>query len=319
MINKLKSEIIKSHKNKRINVFFLFLLFAFIILIFTKLSKTYTNTLGFSVVKQDVPQEFIILNDSVQLNITLKTHGFKWLKYAFSEPKITIDFSKDVYKKEGVFVWYKSAAYLNNTQFGKEVEILNIEPDTLTFKYGINQVKKVPVVVKAQLNFSPGYNSPNPVVVEPDSLVVVGPNVLVSKINEIETEAQVFNEVRSDINKIVKLKLPKNSSDLKFSVNTVTLKAGVEKFTEGNLSVPITIINKPKNLELKYFPKSVNVRYNVSLSNYDKITTKDFKVVCDYSKLNNNQTVLIPELVQQPNLVKNAKINRQRVEFIIVK
>lgn len=319
MINKLKSEIIKSHKNKRINVFFLFLLFAFIILIFTKLSKTYTNTLGFSVVKQEVPQEFIILNDSAKLNITLKTHGFKWLKYAFSEPKVTIDFSKDVYKKDGVFVWHKSAAYLNNTQFDKEVELLNISPDTLTFTYGINQVKKVPVVVKAQVNFSPGYNSPNPVAVEPDSVVVVGPNILVSAINNIETEARAFNEIRSNLNESVKLKLPKNASDLKFSVNTVNLKVEVEKFTEGTLSLPITIINKPKNLELKYFPKTVNVRYNVSLSNYDKIRIKDFKVVCDYNKLDKNQTVLVPELVAKPSLVKNAKINRQRVEFILVK
>lgn len=319
MINKLKSEIIKSHKNKRINVFFLFLLFAFIILIFTKLSKTYTNTLGFSIVKQEVPQEFIILNDSAKLNITLKTHGFKWLKYAFSEPKVTIDFSKDVYKKDGVFVWHKSAAYLNNTQFDKEVELLNISPDTLTFTYGINQVKKVPVVVKAQVNFSPGYNSPNPVAVEPDSVVVVGPNILVSAINNIETEARAFNEIRSNLNESVKLKLPKNASDLKFSVNTVNLKVEVEKFTEGTLSLPITIINKPKNLELKYFPKTVNVRYNVSLSNYDKIRIKDFKVVCDYNKLDKNQTVLVPELVAKPSLVKNAKINRQRVEFILVK
>ncbi|KJD34563.1 hypothetical protein PK35_01910 [Tamlana nanhaiensis] len=319
MIKKLKSEIIKSHKNKRINVFFLFLLFALIILIFTKLSKTYTNTLGFTVVKKDIPQEYIILNDSIKLNITLKTHGFKWLSYVFNEPKITIDFTKDVYKKDGVFVWHKSAAYLNSTQFDKEVEILNISPDTLTFKYGINQVKKVPVTTNVQLNFSPGYNSPNAITIVPDSVVVVGPNILVSAINNIETEARTFNDIRSNLNESVKLKLPKNASDLKFSVNTVNFKAEVEKFTEGTLSIPITIINKPKNLELKYFPKTVNVRYNVSLSNYDKITTKDFKVVCDYNKLDKNQTVLVPELVAKPSLVKNAKINRQRVEFILVK
>lgn len=319
MIKKLKSEIIKSHKNKRINVFFLFLLFAFIILIFSKLSKTYTNTLAFEINKKNVPDEYIILNDSAKLNITLTTHGFKWLKYLTSQPKITIDFSKDVYKENGVFVWNKSASFLNNTQFSSEVELLNISPNKLTFKFDVNQVKKVPVLVKANINFVPGYNTANSIIAEPDSVTIIGPNVIVSKIKAIETQPSSFKEIRSNLNEEVKLKLPENTADLKFSAKTVKLKADVEKFTEGNLGIPVTIINKPKNVTLKYFPKSVNVQYSVSLSNYSEVTVKDFKVVCDYSKLNTKQPFLIPELVKQPSIVKNAKINQQRVEFIQIK
>ena len=89
-MEKLTSNIIKSFKNKRINVFILFLFFAFVILMFTKLSKEYTNTIAFEVEKVNVPQENIILNDSTKINITLKTHGFKWLTYYWSKPKIKV-------------------------------------------------------------------------------------------------------------------------------------------------------------------------------------------------------------------------------------
>ena len=319
MIKKIKSEIVKSIKNKRINVFFLFLFSAFIILIFTKLSKEYTNTLAFEIEKLNVPQENIILNDSVKLNITLKTHGFKWLKYYVSQPKIKVDFSKDVSKKDGVFVWNKSKAYLNNTQFDKQVELLNISPETLTFRYGINLVKKVPVKVNAEVNFNPGYNMSSKLVSEPDSIVIVGPNILVSKIDFLETEKIILNEVRSDISKSTTLKLPENKSDLNFSNNEVILKAKVEKFTEGTLQIPITIINKPKNITVKYFPKTVNVSYYVSLSDYNSITNNSFKVVCDYNKISDNQSFLIPEFIKTPEKVKNAKISQQRIEFIITK
>ena len=104
MIKSIKSQILASIKNKRINVFLLFLLSAFVILIITKLSKEYTNTIPFEVEKLNVPQEYVILSDSVKLNITLKTHGFNWLNYYMSKPKIKVDFSKDVYKDGNVFV-----------------------------------------------------------------------------------------------------------------------------------------------------------------------------------------------------------------------
>ena len=139
MIKTLKSHLLSSIKSKKINVFLLFLVSAFIILIFNKLSKEYTNTLVFSIDKEHVPLEHVILNDSSNvLAITLKTHGFKWLSYYMSNPKVSIDFAKDVYRKDSAYVWHKSIKYLGNTQFDDQVELLNISPDTLFFKYGVN-------------------------------------------------------------------------------------------------------------------------------------------------------------------------------------
>ena len=139
-------------------MFLLFLLLAFVILMFTKLSKKYTNTFVFKIEKINVPQEDIILNDSIPLNITLKTNGFKWFSYYFSKPKIKIDFSKDVTKKDSVFIWNKSRAYLANTQFDKNVEVLNISPETLLFRYGINMVKKVPVKLNSNIKYGLGFD-----------------------------------------------------------------------------------------------------------------------------------------------------------------
>ncbi|WP_346882089.1 YbbR-like domain-containing protein [uncultured Algibacter sp.] len=319
MIHSIKTKISVSIKNKKINVFFFFLISAFVILIFTKLSKNYTNTMVFEIEKINVPLENILLNDSIKLDVTLKTHGFKWLKYYVSKPKIKIDFSKDVYKHKNVFVWSKPIAYLSNTQFSKQVELLNITPDTLLFRYGVNLVKKVPVKLNATINYSHGYDLANSMVVQPDSVEVIGPNQLVDKISFVETENLVLNNIRTDVMVNTKLKLPSNQLDIKFSETDVNIKAKVEKFTEGTLQVPVTIINAPRHIELKYFPKKVSVSYYVSLNNFDAIKNKDFKVICDYSKTSDNQSFLLPELTKVPKLVKNAKISQQRIEFIITK
>ena len=318
-MKKIKADIIASFKNKRINVFILFLLSAFVILIFTKLSKQYTKTIPFEIEKLNVPQENVILNDSITLNITIKTHGFKWLKYYFYKPKIKIDFSNDVHKKEDVFVWNKSKSFLNNTQFDKQVELLSITPDPITFRYGINMVKKVPVILNTDIKFSPGFNMSGSLFSEPDSVIVVGPKILITEISALETEFVTLNDIRADVSEIVKLKLPKTTSDVKFAYDQIVLKGQVEKYTEGTLKIPISVINVPVNTKIKYFPKVVSVSYYVSLSKFSTITTKDFKVVCDFNKTNKNQSFLIPEIVNYPETIKNARIGQQRIEFIITK
>lgn len=315
----LKAYVIAWFKNRKINVFFLFLIFSFVTLIFNKFSKQYTNTIGFGIEKINVPQEILILNDSVKLNVTLKTHGFNWLKYCFSKPKIKIDFSEDVYKKEHLFIFNKSKSYLNNTQFAKQVELLNISPDTIAFRYGINTVKKVPVVLNTVINFSPGFDMPNKIIAKPDSITVVGPDVLVSGINELHAESLTLNKVRTNINKSVKLRLPKNTPNLKFSASEIVLQGAVEKFTEGTLKVPVLLVNAPKNAKVKYFPKVVSVSYYVSLKNFNSILPKHFKVVGDFSGIDENQTFFIPKLESKPNAVKNVRIGQKRVEYILVK
>tara|TARA_R110002050_G_scaffold36172_5_gene90843 strand:+ start:6875 stop:7840 length:966 start_codon:yes stop_codon:yes gene_type:complete len=319
MIKNLKTKILAGIRNKKINVFFLFLLMSFIILIFSKLSKEYTNTLTFGIDKVNIPQKYVILNDtSAKLEITLKAYGFNWLKYYFSKPKITIDFKKDVQKQNGFFEWNKSNIFLHsNAEFGSQVSLINVSPDKLIFKYDTNLVKKVPVILNADISFKPGYNIFKNYTIEPDSIDVIGPNDLVSQIKQIKTEEVVLKDVNSNILKSIKLKLPKDNKDLIFSKSEVTLKGTVERFTEGTLKVPINIINVPDGMRVKYFPKVINVIYYTSLKNYKDITAKDFKVVCDYQKSSNTQSFLLPELIKITDKVKTAKINPQHIEFII--
>jgi len=318
MIKTLKSHLLSSIKSKKINVFLLFLLSAFIILIFNKLSKDYTNTIVFTIKKEHVPLEHVILNDSTNvLAITLKTHGFKWLNYYMSKPEVKIDFSKDVYRKDSVYVWHKSIKYLANTQFEDQVELLNIAPDTLYFKYGVNLKKKVPVKLKSNIDFALGYDISGDYKLKPDSVTVIGPDVLVSKLEFIETKEITLADVKTNIIKNLGLNTV-NKSNLIFSTELVTLNAKVEKFTEGKLKVPVEVINIPEGLKIKYFPKEISVSYYVSLSHFNSVTVKDFKVVCDYNNVVKTST-LIPELVSIPEQVKNAKINQQLIEFIITK
>ncbi|WP_299782537.1 YbbR-like domain-containing protein [uncultured Formosa sp.] len=315
----IKSRFLKFVKSKKINIFTLFLLLSFTILVLNKLSRTFTNTITFSVKTINLPETYVVLNDSNQkLNITFKTYGFKFLRYYISKPDLILDYNDKLHLTDSSFAWSSHRSYSKiNEQFDKDIDIVSVLPDTLVFKYDENATKDVPVVLQKNIKFSPGFDVLNGVSMTPDTVHIVGPEKIVNNIKSIKTLPLELEDVHLDIDQKIGLELPKANKLITFSHNKVHLSAKVEKFTEGTFNIPVTIKNVPPNLSLKFYPKSVSVSFYTNLSGFNQVQAKDFKVECDYEKHVDNQSYLVPELVAQPEAVKSAKIIHQKVEFII--
>lgn len=312
--SKLKSFI----KTKKINVFLLFLFLSFLILLLSKLSRSYTNTMAFNIKKVNVPEAHIVLNDSNnKLDITFKTYGFKWLRYYLQKPSISIDFEKDVIKNDSNYIWTRKRGFPNiNAQFDKNVDLINVSPDTILFKYGAHAIKMIPVRVLTDIKYSPGYDLLGKLSAEPDSVRLIGPSILLEQIESINTDTLKLVDVRANIDLKLNLKTPENT-DIKVSTHVIQLKGNVEKFTEGVLKIPLDVKNIPGDIRIKYFPKVVNISYYTSLVYFDSIRAQDFKVECDFSKITSDVSFLIPEITKSSEHVKNVKIDQNRIEFII--
>lgn len=322
MVAYLKSKIRSSFKSKKINVFLLFLLFSLVVLIFLKLSSTYTKTIRFQVNRLNVPENYVILNEQGQaLNLSLRTSGFNLLKYYYKNPQIDMDFNKGMTLKDSAYYWVKNKGFSAvNEQFAKDVEIMSITPDTLRFRFDVNAVKKVPIESHVKLNFQPGYDLLNDLKLSPDSIKVIGPEILVSKIKTIKTDSLVINNIHANVDKEVGLKLPENKEqNMVFSHSKVVVTAEVEKFTEGHLKLPVNVINVPNDINLKYFPRKISVTYATSLSHFNAIKPSDFKITCDFNKVAEGTNYLVPEIVQKPDQVRHVKVSKQPIEFIILK
>ena len=91
----------------------------------------------------------------------------------------------------------------------------------------------------------------------------------------------------------------------------------VKKFTEGTKEIPVEIINVPKNISLKYFPKSIYISYYTSLENFNAIKKNDFRLICNYKDLKENSTFLTPVLTKTSEKAKSVRLHHEKVEFII--
>lgn len=320
MLNSLKSKVLKSIKNKKLHVFGLFFLLTFAFLTLTKLSKKYTENITLEITYINLPQNKIItLDNQPNCIAVVSDYGFNLLSYQFKKHSIKVDFKKDVSIRDGNYIWNATKnRFKIKSQLKKSTEVISLQPDTIKFPFESLSVKKVPVILNSKINFKIGYDILNYYILKPDSINVIGKASEVSQITKVETEMLNLKDVSDTINKTLLLK-KFDKSNLKFSSKSIKVTAKVEKFTEGTLEVPVTIINKPLDVTINYFPKEIEVSYYVSLNNYKNIKPLDFKVECDFTEIENtNKVFFVPKLVKSPDLVKNVRLKQNKVEFILL-
>ncbi|MCC1484807.1 CdaR family protein [Winogradskyella immobilis] len=309
-------------KGKAIKNFSVFLIAAFSFLLLTKLSNNYTEKLVFKVNLSNLKDEIVVLDDSSNtIEVFVKSKGFNLLKYTFYNPKpILLDGNKDVIKKGKTMSWGAlKNLHVIRENLGESFDIISITPDTLTFNFDILETKQVPIIFNNEINYALGYNVLGEIELSNDSVKLIGSQSHLKTISEIATNTLQLSEVKENIDQTLGLKLPENSN-IKIVPEEVNVKGVVKRFTEGNISVPIELINVPIGVKLNYFPKEVELSYYVDLEAYSSVKASDFKIVCDYKDLKDEeQRFLAIEISETSNLVKSTRLKQNRIQFIILK
>ena len=194
--------------------------------------------------------------------------------------------------------------------------MININPDSLVFRYDVNQVKKVPVKADLDVSFFQGFNTLDSVKVTPDSIKLIGPASLLKSIDFIKTKHKSFSDLKGNVDKPIQLVVDSISDEVKVESNMVQFHLEVSKFTEGIVTLPVTIVNVPEDVKINYFPKQITVKYATTINDFNSISEEDFKVECDYAN-SKNKSYLIPKIVASPKNVKNIRLQEQQIEFII--
>ncbi len=282
-----------------------------------KLSNQLSQTLQIKLIPTKLSTKEVLIEKTPNfVYVTIKTQGFNMLKYAFNDLAIEIDVTK-LEKDSSFYYWRtnpKELALLN--YFDSDVVVEAITPNMVSFLYDVQSLKKIPVVVRVTPEFALGYDLLNGLKSKPDSVTVVGPKVLLDSISNVFTSNLLLTDVKKDIDQTVALEIIPN---LNFLSKFVQVKGEVDKFTEGKLNVPVSVINLPDAVSLSIFPKEVPLVFYTNLSSYNSINATDFVVVCDYNRLDNSTNLLTPILESYPPTIKNASLLINKLEYVIKK
>ncbi len=261
-----------------------------------KLSQKYQENFNLFISFNNIPNgvEIVGKSDSI-INVMFEAQGFKLVslgKY-IKNAKTTIDFSTFLHNSRNqngkISIPINQIIEQYNTNFLKNVKIIQFFPDTLWVTYNEMLHKKLPVhpvfkFSEANVNIFAECNF------FPDSITITGQN------NKIDTLRYLITEP-IDIAKFVENEMinvnvinPIKDSKSHFSHQNVDVRLANENKIEFTFDIPIEKITD-KNYQ--YIPQqsNVNATFEIPLSNIHKICIDSFKVVMQPNEANNG---LIP-------------------------
>ncbi|MFD0932835.1 hypothetical protein ACFQ0R_09540 [Psychroflexus salinarum] len=308
-IDKLKT----NFKKRNYKAFFFFIGFTLLIWIFVQMSKVYDHEVKLLFQLEEIPQHIVIENETQSTLVQVKQTGFKILSINLFNSTLKLDFN-ELDSVQGGYIFHLEK---NKSRIARPLNVstseLEILQDSLYFNFFRLATKKLKIKPNFKVSFSRGYDSIKNFSFEPSYIEISGNDSILKDLEYISTERKNLKEVSDtlfgavDIQKI-------DSISINYSVETINYTLPVAKFTEGSFEIPIEVINTKVNEELVIFPKSVNVNFKTSLSNYEKIDESGFRVVAKYVP---DEDFMILELVKQPKLVKNVSLENYKVDYLI--
>jgi len=285
----------------------------------TKLSETNTQSIDLDIKLYNLEDEIVVLEDSLSSpQVTLRAKGFSLLKYMFMTSKtISVDAQNETSKRGKQLLWdIGNNKYQISQVFGNSVEILDIKPDTVYFAFDILSSKKVPVKLDNDISYASGFDVINELKLSKDSVKIIGSKRHLDTVRVIKTNKVTIDNVNSDISEQVTF--INSSRDIEILPKSLELNGVVKRFTEGKFSLPVNLINAPIGKKVNFFPKNIDLIYYVDVERFKNVKPEDFKVVCDFSRLNNaTQNNLELQIVKSSSFVKSSRLAQNRVEFII--
>ena len=289
---------------------------SFMIWVVTTLSEDYLREIPVSVQYINLPEDKAlteVLPDTWRIWAVAK--GTTLIKHSNFSPKtIVVDYNLHV--SNNVL-----EAEAQKQQFAKQLEdfaIKSIMPPVIYFRLEKKSKKVVPIEFMADIEMVQHFYQSEAPIITPDSMLIIGPVSIIDTLKTWKTQPLTLREVNKDYKGDIALQKPALAS-LQLSFERVTYWVKVVEFTEKRISVPISMLHLPQNTNIFPYPQKVNIKFQVSIEEFDEIGGDHFTVVSDFGKINVEQgEKLKVELLDTPPNIKNLSFSPQEIEYLII-
>jgi len=300
-------------KNTKVYLFFVILTSLFLVL--TKLSKDYKRVVKFPVIVTDVPVDKVIKSQSIDtVTITLTQSGFSDLVNTFGVKPWLASFTKmKTQERGGYFYSFEQDADLVTDLLFGAVDEVSIFPETFTVSFDTLSRKRVPIILNLTTSYAPGYGATDTLDYKPRSVEIVGPQSLLDTIKNVQSKTIALENVAGKIDEKVALIPPLEG--VVIGTDEIAVVQDIGKFTEISFELPITFKGF-KSEKTKVFPNFVELLCLVPLDKYEGITSADFQVIVDFSKLEEGKEYLSIEIEEKPESATNVRLSTTKVKVL---
>ena len=307
----------ESLKERKVQVFLLFLLVAFLLRVVSKLSETYTKQSHFWISYANQPDSiFIKPTTQDQIPVRLRASGFSFLGYTWRPKVVQIDLANISYRNRSYFVPRSDFQGQIEDQLSGSMQLLNIGVDTLFIDYIAVKEKQVPVTLTTAYQPAQNHLIDGSVRIEPEKVTLRGPASEIDTIQEISTTSTIHPELTDDFEFREALLLDENLEYTTLEPGSVTVSGTIYRFSEKIIEVPVTVLNLPPGTEIKTFPEQVKVLCRAKLERLKSLSAADFRATADYEQISSDQLLRV-SLQMQPEDIPSVQLLDTQLEFIL--
>ena len=309
--------------DRRLMVFLVCLAIATVFWFLNALNKEYTVDLSFPVKYTNLPNNKILANSPPD-HFTLKvnSYGFTILRHKLSMAFSPLVFNVNDFTGHRMESSENSKFRIGTRQFinrisgqvSNELQIIEIQPDSLYFEFDKIVRRKVKVKPNITYSLKQQYYVSGEISTDPDSVTVAGAESTLDTLQYVLTKKQHYKDLEKNIQRNVLLE---SYDNMTVDPKRVILKIPLEEYTEKNLSVPVHVTGVPDGVTIKLFPEKVKVSFLVGLSHFSEITDANFELTVPYSDIEEKKEILKVNLDLQPLNVLNVSVSPDQVEYLI--
>ncbi len=284
-------------KNYKIKI--VALIFAIVIWFFVVTENEYEDVIEVPVAVINTPPDKIILNDLPKVvKVKIKGTGKDLIALMVrTGARVNLDLF-DVEQKKTFHIEPRNVFLSRPLGAIQSSEI--IMPDSITVVLDKFQRKKVPVISQVKPKVAPGFTIVGDRQINPDSVLISGPQSLVSKVNSIATEAVEFENLTAKFKQTIPL-VSQFSNKVTVSTNRAEITLDVQKLVEITLTgIPVNIRNTPKNVNVYPRPSTLSLVLEGGGELLAQLNRNDIIAYLDYNRVKGSPGIEHPAVIEKP-------------------
>lgn len=268
----------------------------------------------------EVPIQFINLDpdyaigdqDVSKVQVGIKTQGWLLASLQFGRD---LELVVPVQEEPGRHSVSARAAIERASWLSSNMQIFEVVPDQVRYFVEKIQYKKVKVTPNFESDFKPGFGIVSNISIEPDSVVIYGPESKVDNIDTVSTEAINLSDIDGNYSENIKLT---SSDNFSFDESNVHVSFEVQKIVDKTFEkIPVETRKVPKSLSLTIIPTAVEVVVRGGINDLATLSENDIQAFIYFDQALEDTLGVIEPHFNIPQYVKLIDVKPKYLQYII--
>jgi hypothetical protein len=312
---------------RKLPIFIICLIIATFIWGLIKLSNVYEETIQVKIQFVNQPTDQVVAHKADTTVYTLvKAEGFQMLFWHWKiyNSRLRIDLTKlplpKSRDKNGHQVQVPAIQVIKTMAMESRLPgiITKVYPENFDFFVSQRISKKVPVVPLLDIDFASQHKLYNPPKCEPDSVIISGSKADLQTINSVSTTLLRHHRLKADVSSVLQIENLWTHKGVLISHKDAKVFLDVENYTEASVDLAVKVDTKGTDDNIKTFPETVKVVYQVAIKDFKRISADDFEVRVVYDPNQAHDAKLNVILSKRPDKVFVSRIIPENLEYVLI-